>query len=131
MGFKLPKRAQQKRGNFGASQRSRPKSIHKIQGFRQRYVLNVGTHPRQMAMNVVRFFGFDDVVNRFLDAQTNVTQGATQFQFNPTASYDVGKDKKLKVMAYYARNFTNPFVSSQFYQSTDRAGIQVVFKLGE
>ena len=70
-------------------------------------------------------------INRFLDAQTNVTQGATQFQFNPTASYDIGKDKKLKVMAYYARNFTNPFVSSQFYQSTDRAGIQVVFKLGE
>ena len=76
-------------------------------------------------------FGIRDsrFVNRFLDAQTNVTQGATQFQLNPTASYNV--NKKLTVMAYYSRNYTNPFVSSQFYQSTDRAGFQVVFKLGE
>jgi hypothetical protein len=76
-------------------------------------------------------FGIRDsrFVNRFLDAQTNVTQGATQFQLNPTATYNV--NKQLSVMAYYSRNYTNPFVSSQFYQSTDRAGFQIVFKLGE
>ena len=76
-------------------------------------------------------FGIRDsrFVNRFLDAQTNVTQGATQFQFNPLVTYNV--NKQLTVMAYFARNYTNPFVSSQFYQSTDRAGFQVVFKLSE
>jgi cell surface protein SprA len=76
-------------------------------------------------------FGIRDsrFVNRFMDAQTNVTQGATQFQLNPTATYNV--NKQLSVMAYYSRNYTNPFVSSQFYQSTDRAGFQIVFKLGE
>ena len=76
-------------------------------------------------------FGIRDsrYVNRFLDAQTNVTQGATQFQFNPQASYNV--NKQLMVTMYYSRDYTNPFVSSQFYQSTDRAGFRVVFKLGE
>jgi cell surface protein SprA len=76
-------------------------------------------------------FGIRDsrYVNRFLDAQTTVTQGATQFQLNPTATYRVSE--QLSVTAYYSRDYTNPFVSSQFYQSTDRGGFRVVFDLGK
>ncbi|MDZ7897299.1 MAG: cell surface protein SprA [Arcicella sp.] len=74
-------------------------------------------------------FGIRDsrYVNRFIDAQTTVTQGATQFQLNPMATYKVSD--QLSVTAYYSREYTNPFVSSQFYQSTDRAGFRVVFDL--
>jgi len=58
-----------------------------------------------------------------------VTNGFTQFQFRPQASYKV--TERLLVTAYYDRMFNNPFVSNQYYRSTDQAGIQVRFSLSE
>ncbi|MES2517589.1 MAG: cell surface protein SprA, partial [Bacteroidota bacterium] len=68
-------------------------------------------------------------IQRKLDAVPVVTQGFTQFQFRPQASYSV--NKKLSVTAYYDKNFNNPFVSNSYYRSTDQAGIQVRFSLSE
>ena len=68
-------------------------------------------------------------VQRKLDAETIITQGFTSFQFRPQASYNV--NKKLSINVYYDKNFNNPLVSNQFYQSTDRAGVQVRFSLSE
>jgi cell surface protein SprA len=68
-------------------------------------------------------------VIRKLDAETLVTNGFTQFQFRPQASYNV--NKKLSVTAYYDKNFNNPLVSTSYFRSTDQAGIQVRFSLSE
>ena len=68
-------------------------------------------------------------IQRKLDAETVVTQGFTSFQFRPQASYNV--NKKLSIFLYYDKNFNNPFVSTQFFQSTDRGGVQVRFSLSE
>ena len=68
-------------------------------------------------------------IQRKLDEAPVVTNGFTQFQFRPQASYKV--TERLNVTAYYDRMFNNPFVSNQFYRSTDQAGIQVRFSLSE
>ncbi len=66
---------------------------------------------------------------RNIDALTTPEQGGVQFQLRPQASYNV--NKKLSITAYYDRNFNNPYVSNQFYRSTDQAGFQVRFSLSE
>lgn len=68
-------------------------------------------------------------IQRKLDDVPVVTQGFTQFQFRPQASYNV--NKKLSVTAYYDKNFNDPFVRNLYYRSTDQAGIQVRFSLSE
>ncbi|MCU0468106.1 MAG: cell surface protein SprA [Arcicella sp.] len=68
-------------------------------------------------------------IQRKLDDIPVVTNGFTQFQLRPQASYNV--NKKLSVTAYYDRNFSSPFVSNQFYRSVDQAGIQVRFSLSD
>ena len=68
-------------------------------------------------------------IQRKLDEAPVVTNGFTQFQFRPQASYKV--TERLNVTAYYDRMFNNPFVSNQYYRSTDQAGIQVRFSLSE
>ena len=68
-------------------------------------------------------------VNRALDAQTIVTNGATTIQPDVNAIYNV--NKKLTVSAFFTRQSINPFVSNQFYQSRDSGGIRIVFKLSE
>lgn len=68
-------------------------------------------------------------IQRKLDEAPVVTNGFTQFQFRPQASYKV--TERLNVTAYYDRMFNNPFVSNQFYRSTDQAGVQVRFSLSE
>jgi cell surface protein SprA len=68
-------------------------------------------------------------IQRKLESVSVVTQGFTQFQFRPQASYSV--NKKLSVTAYYDKNFNNPLVSNSYYRSTDQAGIQIKFSLSE
>ncbi len=68
-------------------------------------------------------------IQRKLDEAPVVTNGFTQFQFRPQASYKV--TERLSVTAYYDRMFNNPFVSKQYYRSTDQAGVQVRFSLSE
>jgi len=68
-------------------------------------------------------------IQRKLDESPVVTNGSTQFQFRPQASYKV--TERLSVTAYYDRMFNNPLVSNQYYRSTDQAGIQVRFSLSE
>jgi cell surface protein SprA len=68
-------------------------------------------------------------VIRKLDAETLVTNGFTQFQFRPQASYNV--NKKFSISAYYDKNFNNPLVSTSYYRSTDQAGIQIKFSLSD
>jgi cell surface protein SprA len=68
-------------------------------------------------------------IQRKLDERPVVTNGFTQFQLRPQASYKV--TERLLVTAYYDRMFNNPFVSNQFYRSTDQAGVQVRFSLSE
>ena len=68
-------------------------------------------------------------IQRKLDEAPVVTNGFTQFQFRPQVSYKV--TERLAVTAYYDRMFNNPFVSNQFYRSTDQAGVQVRFSLSE
>jgi len=68
-------------------------------------------------------------IQRKLDDVPVVTQGFTQFQFNPQASYNV--NKKLSVTVYYDKNFNNPFVSTLYYRSTDQGGVRVRFNLSD
>ena len=68
-------------------------------------------------------------IQRKLDEAPVVTNGFTQFQFRPQASYKVSE--RLNVTAYYDKMFNNPFVSNQYFRSTDQAGVQVRFSLSE
>ena len=68
-------------------------------------------------------------IQRKLDEVPVVSNGFTQFQFRPQASYSV--NKRLSVNVYYDKMFNNPFVSNQYYRSTDQAGVQIRFSLSE
>ncbi len=68
-------------------------------------------------------------IQRKLDEVPVVSNGFTQFQFRPQASYSV--NKRLSVNLYYDKMFNNPFVSNQYYRSTDQAGVQIRFSLSE
>ena len=68
-------------------------------------------------------------IQRKLDEAPVVSNGFTQFQFRPQASYSV--NKRLSVNLYYDKMFNNPFVSNQYYRSTDQAGVQIRFSLSE
>jgi len=68
-------------------------------------------------------------IQRKLDEAPVVTQGFMQFQFRPQASYSV--NKRLSMNLYYDKMFNNPYVSNQYYRSTDQAGVQIRFSLSE
>ena len=68
-------------------------------------------------------------IQRKLDEAPVVSNGFTLFQFRPQASYSV--NKRLSVNLYYDKMFNNPFVSNQYYRSTDQAGVQIRFSLSE